>query len=98
MKTNVTRNPWPGQDVSDLKITTDPIPEKRSRVVSKYESLFSRMKVGQCIVCDSKSAPNIAYSLNKWVRKNKGEGYGSKFVARYPSDNRGRVWLIERSK
>jgi Na+-transporting NADH:ubiquinone oxidoreductase subunit NqrD len=80
-------------DVSKLRISNDPILRARAVPLSKYDSVFSALKPGQCIVCEDGSAPKIKTALDKWL-EHRGSKFVTKAMARY-TDGKGRVWLLE---
>jgi hypothetical protein len=91
---------WAGENVKveELVISSHPIPEIRSVPVSKYDALFRQLKVGQCVVCEPDSAPKVKAGLDKWIKNQMLKHLTSKAMSRYPTDGKGRVWLIEKGK
>jgi hypothetical protein len=91
---------WAGNTVKveELAITSDPIPDARSLPVSKYDALFRQLEVGQCVVCEPDSAPKVKAGLDKWLKNHGMKHLTSKAMSRYPTDGKGRVWLIEKGK
>ncbi len=106
------RNPWTGQhvtktnkpispaqhiDLGDLSICSDPIPEHRKLVGSKYDELFAKLKPGEAIKCPPGAAPaRIATSLRKYLERNK-IAADIRTCADY-GDGKGRVWLLNKPK
>lgn len=80
-------------DISTLTISNDPIPAQRSQPPMKYESLFSQLQHGQCIVCETAESSKIGHALNTWLDK-KGRRDVVKTMREYPVDGKGRVWLL----
>jgi hypothetical protein len=95
------RGPWPGKEpkartsiaVEDLKIASDPYVDHRSRPAGKYDTLFAKLKPGQCIVCQPGKAAIVKTALDKWLKATGKEGV-ARARSRYPSDNMGRVWWL----
>jgi hypothetical protein len=103
------RNPWTGQamtkdnkpkapagkpiDLKLLSICDDEMPTERAKPVSKYEPLFSKMKIGQAIKCPAGStAAKLANSLRTHADR-----HGIECVIKTMSDygdGFGRVWLL----
>jgi hypothetical protein len=85
--------------VARLQITNDLLPARKALLVSKYESLFTNLQPGQCIVCPPglSETGRIANALRKWH-----EARGKKPIIRtcatYPKDGQGRVWLVSLGK
>lgn len=92
--TSRKRPPAPEVDVSTLSIADDPLPKYRAPVDTKYGPLFSKLKVGQCIVCEAGTASKIGHALNTWLDKH-GKNNMVKTCQKYEKDGKGRVWLLE---
>jgi hypothetical protein len=82
-------------DPATLTIANDPIPASRAAPEAKYEGVFSRLKPGQCIVCESKDAAKIGHALNTWLERRKKSG-DVRTTTNYPADGKGRVWLLDK--
>lgn len=80
-------------DIDTLTIASDPLPTHRTVKDQKYEAIFSQLKPGQCIVCESEAASKIGHALNTWLDK-KGLRHAVKTTRHYPADGKGRVWLL----
>lgn len=80
-------------DIEALVICTDPLPSARALPTHKYDALFEKLKVGECIKCKTQETSSIAAALNKWL-----DGRDMKNVVksctRYEADGLGRVWLL----
>ncbi len=78
-------------DPSSLVICDDPLPTARALPDLKYQSVFDRLKPGQCIKCDSKDVGKIACGLRKHFER-RGITDKVKTASRYEADGMGRVW------
>lgn len=78
-------------DPQKLSIANDPMPGHRA-TPNKYAELFSRLKPGQCIVCEGMQAGKIACALRKYVAE-AGKSNIVRSTGRY-DDGKGRVWLL----
>jgi hypothetical protein len=94
----IKRDTWPGKnvDVDTLKIASDPLPAVRTPPVGKYDAFLDKLKVGQCVVCESHEAPRVKAAMDNYIRKKMLTGVVSKACSRYPTDGKGRVWLLEK--
>lgn len=83
----------------DLEICDDPVPVKR-QLGSQYDSIFAKMKPGQCIKVETEYTGTVGNALRNWIRRNKKKGVTVKSVSLYPGckEKLGRVWLIEKPK
>lgn len=90
---NVRRSPI---HVEDLEVSDDPLPKKRELGPSRYEKLFSSMKLGQCIKVEPERVNAIANALRSWIKKNRKKNLAVKSVRYYKACKQGlgRVWLI----
>lgn len=79
-------------DVSKLTISNDPLPSHRSMPDHKYDGIFSKLKHGQCIVCEAGEAGKIGHALNTFLRRTNASGK-VKTAQKY-DDGKGRVWLL----
>ena len=84
-------------DVSALKVGNDPLPERRVSSAMKYAELFASLKPGQCVICQPGDASKIAHALNVFLER-RGLKNEVKSCRHYPSDNLGRVFLLEPAK
>lgn len=80
-------------DVSKLLIADDPLPSHRSMPDRKYDAIFSKLKPGKCIVCESGDAAKIGHALNGYLKRT-GSTNKVKTAQKY-TDGKGRVWLLE---
>lgn len=78
-------------DPEKLTISNDPMPAHRASP-NKYGEIFSRLKPGQCIVCEPPHAAKLATALKKHVAQS-GQNHMVRSTSRF-DDGRGRVWLI----
>jgi hypothetical protein len=94
----ITRGPWPKEtfDPSTLKIANDPLPPTRTPPMSKYEEVFSKLKPGQCLICEPDHASRIRAALDKWLKNRMKTGFQTKAHSHYPTDRKGRVWLLNK--
>lgn len=81
-------------DVDALKIANDPMTGRKLTAAPKYEQIFSKLKAGQCIVCQPGEAAKISHALNNWL-KNQNKTNVVRSCNRYEKDGLGRVWLFE---
>lgn len=106
VKTTLSRKAaWPGKpleprqmkpiDLNTLEICNDPLPEHRAKAALKYEALFSGLTPGQSIKCESADTGKLAHALNTYIKSKKIEGVKVISCKRY-TDNKGRVWLIQK--
>lgn len=73
-----------------MQITDDPI-EGRMTHTDCYK-LFNQMKIGQCIVCDSKDVNALANAMRRWAVKHKKDIKPK--IKINCADGAGRVWMI----
>lgn len=95
-----TRNPrswWdiPTQGYSGAHFATFPEELVTRAMVggNKYEAIFSALKHGQAIKCEPNQAGGIANSLRKWTNQ-RGMKVLIRMTKRYPTDSKGRVWML----
>ena len=88
------KEPVKPTDPATLEICDDPIPNHRASCGNKYESVFSKLKVGQAIKCQPLEVARMSNSLRKWASDNKIKG-NVRSMKDY-GDGRGRVWLVEK--
>lgn len=82
-------------DPDHLQIADDEIVCRRSSPEGKYDLLFSKMKPGQCIKCEPDETQRLSNALRTWIkRRRKAHQFEVRSVARYTTDQRGRVWLL----
>ncbi len=98
-------NPWTQQkmtkankpamslQLSDLSISSDPLPTRRANPAGKYTEIFSKLKPGQCIKCPKGTAGRLGQALRKWIDQNN-TGQRVSSTENYPADGAGRVWLL----
>ena len=90
------KNPVDGQKrrsaPDELVICNDPLPERRIQS-TKYDEVFNKLKVGQCIKCKPHEANRLASALKKWLTvRNRSDEVKS--CTNY-GDGMGRVFLVE---
>jgi len=86
-------------DPDMLQISDDAYTGVRAVPEGKYSEIFARMKPGQCIKCEPKEAGPLAQALRKWLEVNKQDGqFEVRSIARYHTDQRGRVWLLPKQQ
>lgn len=94
-------NPFTGEkkmivnyaDPTNMKITSDALPIRRTMPENKYEPLFKKMEYGQCIVCEPEDVGKVCGAMRKYLSTLPAGG-SVKSVLRYPSDKKGRVWMM----
>jgi hypothetical protein len=98
VKAKTTKKGQPANyvDPDTLSIGHDPMPKGRV-TFNKYTEIFNRLKFGDCLKCAPNEVAQIANSLRKWLSVNEKPGQ-VRTVRHYPSDNRGRVWLMAPEK
>lgn len=84
--------------VSNMYISDDPRPKLRGYASSKYDSLFSQIKPGQCIVCEPENMNATRNALQKWVEVRYPGKYAVRGLSNYPLDGKARVWLLNKSE
>lgn len=86
-------------DADLLKITDDPIPKKRVQSEPKYHAVFKKLKPGQRIACAPDESQPVSQALRKYLKdRDLLDKFDVRSVRHYPKDNRGGVWMIERTK
>lgn len=91
-------NPTPQKiDIDHLVIVDDPLPPGHSLYAHKYDALFSKLKHGQGLKCEPDEAQALAKAMTHWLRRTKKEGQVT-LCRDYPTDHKGRVWLLEPPK
>lgn len=79
--------------VSSLAIEATPYnPVGRRSTASKYDSVFAKLKVGECVVCAPEAVASINSALRKYHQK-----LGAYAIVRSITkcnDGKGRVWLM----
>jgi len=94
MKKPTQPKQYEATDASALSICDDPLPSTRALVGgNKYEAIFSALKHGQAIKCEPNQACCIANSLRKWTNQ-RGMKVLIRMTKRYPTDSKGRVWML----
>ena len=76
-----------------LKIATDPLPVGRSKVTNKYHDVFSKLKHGQCVICEPDDVSRVSKALRGWMTDNKVSGQ-IRSTRIYEKDGQGRVWMM----
>lgn len=56
-------------DVASLSISNDPFIGRKRKEGSKYDPIFSKLKIGQRLVCHSDAAARLASQLKQWLEK-----------------------------
>lgn len=82
-------------DPSSLSIDNTPYEAPRRGNESKYESVFSKIKPGQRLKCESGTANRIAVQFRIWLKANGVENPVVKGREKC-EDGFGGVWLMER--
>lgn len=54
-------------DVASLSISNDPFVGRKRKEGSKYDAIFSKLKIGQRLVCHSDAAARLASQLKQWL-------------------------------
>ena len=89
-------NPPTRIDVSNMRIADDPRLVSRGFQSSKYDQLFTKLKPGQCIVCDPKNMNPTRNALQKWLAVRYPGKYIVRGVSHYPTDGKARVWMLNK--
>lgn len=95
------RNPFSGEspnpvkhvDPKTLRISTDECPSSRTSKY-KYDEVFSKLKVGQCVVCEWNEVGRISAAMRSWIKRHDRDNTvksNSYFSSAAPT---GRVWLL----
>jgi hypothetical protein len=81
-------------DLDALTICDDPLPIKRAVVGLKYESVFLKMKAGQCIKCPTDNVGQISGALRKHIERHNLKDHIVRATPNYEGTGVGRVWLL----
>ncbi|MFG5778241.1 hypothetical protein ACFIQF_14325 [Comamonas sp. J-3] len=82
-----------------LEIGNDPFTGKRAPPEGKYDALFRRLRVGQCIRCEPQEAGPLSNALRQWIQSRKRDDeLEVRVQSRYHTDGRGRVWLLAKEQ
>lgn len=76
-----------------LKISTDPLPEGKAKITNKYHDVFSKLKHGQCVICEPDDVSRVAKALRGWMEQNEVTGQ-IRSTRLYERDGKGRVWMM----
>lgn len=86
-------------DTDMLQISDDEFTGRRSVPEGKYDAIFSKLKPGQCIKCESGESQTITNAMRKWLSNRKLTNlYEVRSMRKYGTDQRGRVWLLEKEQ
>lgn len=78
-----------------LTLCNDPLPTRKV-YPSKYDAIFSSMKLGQALKCkDHDETMRVAGAMRKWIAKNGHKHLTARCVSKY-TDGKGRVWLMHK--
>jgi len=80
----------------DIEITDEPVQKSRPVTGGKYQTLFQKLKPGQCLKVPPPHVGSIQNALRKYLKQNQIE-LPVRTVKNY-GDGLGRVWLIELPK
>ena len=84
-------------DASMLRIEhNQPLPTGVRLVKSKYDELFSQLKAGSCVVCESNEINRISNALRKYL-STRNKPLMVRAVTRC-DDGHGRVWALAKTK
>lgn len=84
-------------DVASLSITNEPYVGRQRKEGGKYDEIFSRLQIGQRLVCHPQAASRIATGLKQWLSKRGHKKPVVKSVAHY-HDGKGGVWWMSEEK
>lgn len=79
-------------DPKQISICDDRLPDFRARTEGKYDAIFAKMKMGQCIKCHTQDLGKVSSALRKYILKHKVKGT-IRSMTNY-GDGMGRVWLV----
>jgi len=80
-------------DASMLRVEhNQPLPTGVRLVKSKYDELFSQLKAGSCVVCESEEINRISNALRKYLQT-RNKPLMVRAVTRC-DDGHGRVWAL----
>lgn len=96
------RNPFTGVPLKKtryvpaerLQIASDPLPEGRAKITNKYHEVFSKLKYGQCVICEPDDVSRVAKALRGWMTENNVKGQ-IRSTRIYETDGKGRVWMMQ---
>lgn len=92
----VVKTPQRFLDTAELIVTNDPLPAARAAPIHKYHSVFSVMKMGQCVRCPTASVGRVSGAMRKFIEIKRLHAT-VKSMTRFEDDiGFGRVWLIEK--
>lgn len=91
-----TGNTLKGHEPAAMYIDNQPMP-KGKVVTSKYEPLFMKLKVGQCIVVDKDKTDAVGQALRGYLKKYNLRGKVKCFSSGF-LDGKGRVYRMENTK
>ena len=80
-------------DVASLSISNDPFVGRKRKEGSKYDAIFSQLKIGQRLVCHSDAAARLASQLKQWLVKRGHKNPVVRAVSQY-GDGKGGVWWL----
>lgn len=81
-------------DPDFLKVEHSTKVEAKRMPVGKYDELFSQLKYGSCVVCESDEVDRIASALRKWLNR-----HGKHGVAKRNTrcrDGKARIWMLDK--
>lgn len=82
----------PKIDPLKIKIQSDPLPNRRAGVLSKYEKLLQTIQPGQNFVCEPNAVPGLSGALRKHIKDKK---IKARIVTQVRgADGLGRIWLV----
>ena len=81
-------------EVASLSISNDPFIGRRRKEGSKYDPIFSKLKIGQRLVFHSDAAARLASQLKQWLEKHGHKNPVVRAVSHY-GDGKGGVWWME---
>lgn len=95
------RNPFTGEPLvktryvpaEKLTIASDPLPEGKAKITNKYHDVFSKLKHGQCVICEPDDVQRVAKALRGWMTDEKVKGQ-IRSTKLYEKDGKGRVWMM----
>jgi hypothetical protein len=86
------KKPTKFTDPNALVICSDPLPEGRASSGCKYQSLFEKMTMGQCVKCSTNEVGRVSGALKKWASMQV-QGGSVRSMKNY-GDGMGRVWWL----
>lgn len=77
-----------------LQIEHEKKVERRKRPPSKYDAVFSKLKMGSCLICEFDEVKKTEDALRKWLNRN--DKPGRVYRNAKCKDGLSRIWWLEK--